>query len=162
MFPLLALGLIGILALSAACGPSSPADEAGGGQGAADMAAETEAMGMIPSSKAAEYIGQEGTVRGVVKDYQWISGRSGRPHLLLFDTGAQVERGSSISQQEIPDTFTVVVWKKDALENNFPSSTNFGPMYLDKTVCVTGKIGQDFDNRPSIEAKTPDQLKVDC
>ena len=131
------------------------------GQRVSQTNMRTEAMGYIPSSKAGKYIGQRGTVRGIVKDYQWISGRPGRPHLLLFDTGALIERGSPISEQEIPDTFTVIIWKEDALAN-FPSSTNFGPVYLDKVVCVTGTIEIDFGDRPSIRATHPDQLKADC
>ena len=176
VFPLLVLGLIGMLTLAVGCGGSgaagSGASDGGGSGGDAvaadqdpgDMAAETEAMGFIPSSKAGEYMGQEATVRGVIEDYQWISGRSGRPHLLLFDTPAIVKRGSTISEQEIPDTFTVVVWREDALkpENNFPSTSNFGPNYLQKVVCVTGTIEKDWDDRPSITARSGDQLKVDC
>ena len=177
IFPLLIMVLIGLLALTG-CGSSSSSGnsgtgsgsegggnaDAGGAPGMADplaMAAETEAMGFIPSSKAGEHLGETGTVRGVVKDYQWISGRPKKPHLLLFDTGALIERGSSISDQEIPDTFTVVIWKEDALKN-FPGSTNLGPTYEDKTVCVTGTIEKDFDDRPSITVTHPDQLKVDC
>jgi hypothetical protein len=125
------------------------------------MVLQTEQMGFIPSSKAGQHVGEEATVRGLVKDYQWISGRPKRPHLLLFDTGALIERGSSISEQEIPDTFTVVIWKEDALAN-FPSSTNFGPVYLDKVVCVTGTIEIDFGDRPSIRATHANQLKADC
>ena len=182
MFPLLVLGLIGMLTLAVGCGTSSPSggsEPAGGssnGGGAGDttsasadqdadaMVKDTEAMGFIPSSKAGEHLGQEVTVRGVVKDYQWISGRTGRPHLLLFDTPAIVKRGSTISEQEIPDTFTVVVWREDALkpENNFPSTSNFGPNYLQKVVCVTGTVEKDWDDRPSITARSGDQLKADC
>ena len=156
---ILALLALGIIALTG-CGGSTD----GGAAGPADPAAmvlQTEQMGFIPSSKAGQHVGEEATVRGLVKDYQWISGRPKRPHLLLFDTGALIERGSSISEQEIPDTFTVVIWKEDALAN-FPSSTNFGPVYLDKVVCVTGTIEIDFGDRPSIRATHADQLKADC
>ncbi len=161
-FALLALGIIALTG----CGASSPSGGStdGGAAGPADPAAmvsQTEQMGFIPSSKAGQHVGEEATVRGLVKDYQWISGRPKRPHLLLFDTGALIERGSSISEQEIPDTFTVVIWKEDALAN-FPSSTNFGPVYLDKVVCVTGTIEIDFGDRPSIRATHADQLKADC
>ena len=159
---IIALLALGIIALTG-CGASSPSGGSTDG-GAADPAAmvlQTEQMGFIPSSKAGQHVGEEATVRGLVKDYQWISGRPKRPHLLLFDTGALIERGSSISEQEIPDTFTVVIWKEDALAN-FPSSTNFGPVYLDKVVCVTGTIEIDFGDRPSIRATHADQLKADC
>ena len=174
VFPLLVMALVGMLTLAMGCGASSPSggSESGGGssEGAASasdpgtLATETEAMGFIPSSKAGDHVGAENvTVRGIVKDYQWISGRPGRPHLLLFDTGALIARGSSISEQEIPDTFTVQIWKEDALKpENFPESTNFAPIYLDKVVCVTGTIEKDWDDRPSIRATHSDQLKADC
>ena len=170
IFALLALGTLGMLAITGCGSSSSPNADAtdGGAEGSASgvqdpaaMVQETESMGFIPSSKAGQHVGEEATVRGVVKDYQWISGMPDKPHLLLFDTGALVERGSSISEQEIPDTFTVVIWKPDALAN-FPSSTNFGPIYLDKVLCVTGTIEKDFDDRPSITATHPDQIKTDC
>ena len=45
------------------------------GQRVSQTNMRTEAMGYIPSSKVGKYIGQHGTVRGIVKDYQWISGR---------------------------------------------------------------------------------------
>ncbi len=89
--PLLILGTFGALAFTG-CGGS-------GGNVAQDKeaqvaaSAETEAMGFIPSSKAAEHMGEEGTVRGSVKDYQFISGGKGRPYILLFDKPGVVERG---------------------------------------------------------------------
>jgi len=125
-------------------------------QGAAS-AAETEAMRYIPSSKAAEHMGEEGTVRGSVKDYQFISGGQGRPYTLLFDKPGVVERGSSISDMTIPETFKVVTWKED--RKNFPS--NFAAGYTGKTVCATGAI-EDYDGSPAIVARDPSQLEIDC
>ena len=131
------------------------------GQRVSQTNMRTKAMGYIPFSKAGKYIGQHGTVRGMVKDYQWISGRPERPHLLLFDTPALVESGSNASGQVMPNTFTVVISKEDAL-HNFSGGTDFGSKYLEKGVCVTGTIEKDFDDRPSITAKSPVQLRPDC
>jgi hypothetical protein len=160
LLPLVLLALISIVVIIS-CGGSSGSVPAEKEPQAADpaVADASEAMGYIPSSKAAEHMGEEGTVRGYVKDYQWISGKPGRPFLLLFDVAALVERGSSISEQEIPKTFTVVVWKKDT--KNFPATTNFGPGYTGKTVCATGLI-EDYEGSPAIVVNNPSQLEIDC
>ena len=158
LFSLLILGAIGALAIIG-CGASS----GDGGQGAAAAGAvddsATEAMGFIPSSKAGQHMGEEVTVRGLVKDYQWISGKPGRPTLLLFDVAALVERGSSISDQEIPSTFTVVVWKEDT--RKWPPAPSFGAVFNNKTVCATGMI-EDYEGSPAIVATEPSQLKIGC
>ena len=116
-------------------------------------------MGLIPSSKAAQHMGEEVTVRGTVKDYQWISGKPGRPTLLLFDQGASVERGSSISDQEIPETFTVVVWKEDT--SKWPPAASFGAVFNKKIVCAKGLI-EDYEGSPAIVARDPSQLEIGC
>ncbi len=154
-FPLLILGLIGTLSVIACGGASGSVAQEAEAQ-AADVIA-TEAMGFIPSPKAGEHVGEEGTVRGSVKDYQYVSGKTGRPYILLFDVPGIVERGSSISDMETPQTFTVVVWKD--FHKNFPS--NFAAGYTGKTVCVTGMIG-DYDGSPAIEVQDPSQLEIDC
>lgn len=159
LFPLLVLGIFGALAVTGCGGEDQlTAAEAADAEAAA-VASASEAMGFIPSSKAGEHMGENVTVRGSVRDYQWISGKTGKPTLLLFDTPALVERGSQISDQEIPNTFTVVVWKKDA--KNFPGTTNLGPTYNGKTVCVTGLI-EDYEGSPAIIATDGSQLIIDC
>ncbi len=161
LFPRLVLGAIVALAVTG-CGGSA-GDEPTAAQAAdaeaAAVSTASEAMGFIPSSKAGEHMGEEVTVRGSVRDYQWISGKTGKPTLLLFDTPALVERGSSISDQEIPTTFTVVVWKKDA--KNFPGTTNLCPTYNGKIVCVTGLV-EDYEGSPAIIATESSQLEIDC
>ncbi len=164
--PLLIVGMIAILA-ALACGPSASSDGAAKADsaaspdvGAADaggIASESKALGYIPSSEAGAHLGEEGTVRGHVKDYQYQSGKKGRPYILLFDVGGVVERGSGVSDMETPQTFTAVIWKDD--RKNFPS--NFAVEYTGKTVCITGLI-EDYDGSPSIVAKDPSQLKIDC
>ena len=161
LFRLLVVGAIAALAVIG-CGGSGGAELTAAQAADAEAAAAaiaSEAMGFIPSSRAGQHLGEEVTVRGSVRDYQWISGKTGKPTLLLFDTPALVERGSSISEQEIPTTFTVVVWKKDA--KNFPGTTNLGPTYNGKIVCVTGLI-EDYEGSPAIVATDPSQLKIDC
>ena len=155
VIPILFFGLTGVLAVIG-CGSSAvPVDAEEG----VSLAAETEAMGMVPSSKAGEHIGEEVTVRGLVKDYQWISGVPGRPTLLLFDTAALVERGSSISDQEIPETFRVVVWREDSFK--WPPAASFGAAFNKKVVCAKGLI-EVFDGSPAIVATEPAQLEIDC
>ncbi len=155
LLPLLVLGTIGTLAFTGCGGNGAQGTEAQAAA-AADVSA-TEAMGYIPSSKAEEHMGEEGTVRGNVKDYQFISGGKGRPYILLFDKPGVVERGSSISDMETPESFKVVIWKDD--RKNFPS--NFAAGYTGKTVCATGVI-EDYDGSPAIVARDPSQLEIDC
>lgn len=155
--PLLLLGLIGSLAIMA-CGGSSGSvgAQTAGGEAGAD-AAVTEAMGFIPSFKAGEHLGENVTVRGDVFDYRYISGKKGRPYVLLFDVPATVERGSGISDMVHTKTFKVVVWKDD--HKNFPS--NFAAGYEGRTVCVTGVI-EEFDGDVAIFASDPSQLEKGC
>ena len=122
----------------------------------ADVAA-SEALGYIPSSKAAEHMGEEGTVRGSVKAYNYISGATGRPYILIFDKPGIVERGSSVSDLTVPSSFKVVIWKQ--YHKNFPS--NFAAGYEGHTVCATGTI-VDYLGDPAIEAQDPSQLEIDC
>ncbi len=156
LLPLLVLGAIGALAFTG-CGGSGGNVAQDSEVQAASAAPETEAMGFIPSSKAEEHMGEEGTVRGNVKDYQFISGGKGRPYILLFDKPGVVERGSSISDMETPESFKVVIWKDD--RKNFPS--NFAAGYTGKTVCATGMI-EDYAGSPAIVAHDPSQLEIDC
>ena len=152
LFPLLILGAIGALA-AAGCGGN-----AGQGSAPADAAASaTEALGYIPSSKAGEHMGEEGTVRGNVKAYNYISGATGRPYILIFDKPGIVERGSGVSDLTVPSSFKVVIWKDD--RGNFPP--NFAAGYAGHTVCATGMI-VDYNGDPAIEAQDPSQLEIDC
>ncbi len=143
-----------------ACGGSggSVGSDAGA---AADVAvvdvAASEALGYIPSPKAGEHMGEVGTVRGSVKDYNYISGAKGRPYILIFDKPNIIERGSGVSDLEVPSSFKVVVWKD--YHKNFPA--NFAGAYAGHTVCVTGTI-VDYNGDPAIEAQDPSQLEIDC
>ena len=166
LYPLLVLGAIGTLALTA-CGGSggnvaqkadakSSAQAAEAAASAADASA-AEAAGYIPSSKAGDHMGEEGTVQGSVKAYNYISGAKGRPYILIFDKPNIIERGSGVSDLEVPSSFKVVVWKD--YHKNFPA--NFAGGYAGHTVCVTGTI-VDYNGDPAIEAQDPSQLEIDC
>ena len=152
---LLVFGAIGVPALTA-CGGSgaqgiAPASEA---ELAIDVAA-----GYIPSSKDEEHMGEVGTVRGSVVDYNYKQSAKGRPYTLIFDNPGIVSqlplhlRGDL----EAPVTFKVVIWKDD--HKNFPA--NFASGYEGHTVCATGMI-VDYKGDPAIEAHDPSQLKIDC
>jgi len=151
-FPLLIVGAIGALAVIG-CGGSGGNED----QAAAADASATEALGYISSSKAGEHMGEEGTVRGSVKAYNYISGAKGRPYILIFDKPGIVERGSSVSDLTVPSSFKVVIWKD--YHKNFPS--NFAAGYEGHTVCATGTI-VDYLGDPAIEVQDPSQLEIDC
>ena len=155
VFSLLILGAIGALALAGCGGSSTNVAQDTETQGAALAAAE--ALGYIPSSKAGEHMGEEGTVRGSVKDYNYISGAKGRPYILIFDKPRIVKRRAAFGDLEVPESFKVVIWKD--YHKNFPA--NFAGAYVGHTVCATGLI-VDYNGDPAIEAHDPSQLKIDC
>ena len=155
VFSSLILGAIGALALTGCGGSSTNVAQDTETQGAALAAAE--ALGYIPSSKAGEHMGEEGTVRGSVKDYNYISGAKGRPYILIFDKPGIVKRRAAFGDLEVPESFKVVIWKD--YHNNFPA--NFAGAYAGHTVCATGLI-VDYNGDPAIEAHDPSQLKIDC
>ena len=155
VFSSLILGAIGALALAGCGGSSTNVAQDTETQGAALAAAE--ALGYIPSSKAGEHMGEEGTVRGSVKDYNYISGAKGRPYILIFDKPGIVKRRAAFGDLEVPESFKVVIWKD--YHKNFPA--NFAGAYVGHTVCATGLI-VDYNGDPAIEAHDPSQLKIDC
>ena len=155
VFSLLILGAIGALALAGCGGSSTNVAQDTETQGAAQAAAE--ALSYIPSSKAGEHMGEEGTVRGSVKDYNYISGAKGRPYILIFDKPGIVKRRAAFGDLEVPESFKVVIWKD--YHKNFPA--NFAGAYVGHTVCATGLI-VDYNGDPAIEAHDPSQLKIDC
>jgi len=162
LLPLLVLGAIGTLALTG-CGGSggnvaqeADASAAEAAASAADASA-AEAAGYIPSAKAGDHMGEEGTVQGSVKAYNYISGAKGRPYILIFDKPNIIERGSGVSDLEVPSSFKAVIWKD--YHNNFPA--NFAGAYAGHTVCATGTI-VEYNGDPAIEAQDPSQLEIDC
>jgi hypothetical protein len=154
-FPLLLLTLISVLAL-VACGSSSQSDAEA--ETADDQAAaEAAAAGYILPARASEHVGEEGTLRGVVVDYLYVTGKPGRPTLLLFDRATGFSAGSLVSDIKTPDTTSILIWRED--KKHFPA--DFSKLWTGKTLCVTGTI-ELFDNKPVIIATDPSQIKLDC
>ena len=155
-FPMLLLSS-SLLIVAIACGSSSSDGKQSEKQAAASATAEAIASesGFVTSASAEEHVGETVTVRGPVKDYQLITGRSGRPTLLLFDIGAGVQAGSLVSNQVVPKTFAVLIWRVD--KKNFPN--NLGTFYKGMTLCVTGEI-EIWDDKPIINATDQSQIKV--
>ena len=153
-FPVLLLSSA-LLIAAMACGSSSNGDAEEAAAVAATAEAIAAASGFLTSVSAEEHVGEEVTVRGVVADYQRITGRSGRPTLLLFDVGGGVQAGSLVSNQLTPDTFSVLIWRVDT--KNFPA--NLGVFYTGKTLCVTGTI-EIWDDKTIINATDQSQIEI--
>ena len=125
--------------------------------GKAEADAAAVVAGYIPSSQMGEKVGEEGTVRGRIADYLYVTGKPRKPTLLLFDVAAGFSAGSLVSDIKTPDTPSILVWRED--KKNF--RTDFYRFFTGKTVCVTGKI-ELFDNKPVIIATNESQIQVDC
>jgi hypothetical protein len=96
----------------------------------------------IPSAKAKDHVGQEGTVCGKVADTRYLeSGK--KPTFLNFD-------------ERYPNhTFTVVIFGENRAKFGTPEKD-----YLDKNICVTGKI-EDYNGKPEIIVTEPQQIKAE-
>jgi hypothetical protein len=95
----------------------------------------------IPAAKARDYVGQDGTVCGKVADTRYLdSGK--RPTFLNFD-------------DRYPNhTFTAVIFGENRAKFGTPEKD-----YLDKHICVTGKI-EDYNGKPQIIVTEPQQIKA--
>ena len=156
-FPLLIVSLL-MPAILAACGGTGaqPIDSAV----EVDAAAAADAIvaaGYVPSIRASEHVGESVTVKGQVRDYQYHDGKAGKPTLILFDEAGVVERGSSISDMETPETFTMVVMRKD--KPNFPP--HYGQNWNGKVLCVTGTIEVYFGS-PAMIVSDAANVVPDC
>jgi len=159
LFPLLVLGVIGAMS-STGCGKDAPQlTEAQRAAAAAwaEVAAASEALGCIPSSKAAKHMGKEVTVRGNITDYQYNSNEGGKPYTLLFNKPGVAESESPISELDTSKAFKVVIWEES--RENFPA--NFAAAYAGNMVCATGTI-VEYAGNPAIEAQNPSQLEIGC
>ncbi len=92
---------------------------------------------------------------GKIVDYYYATGDSRKPTLLLFDKSAPREGQRRILKPE--NQFSVVVWREAS--KAFPS--NFGGLYVGKTVCATGVV-ELYEESPVIIASTPDQIVEGC
>ena len=87
LFSLLVFGIISAMAFTA-CGEAAPelTESQRVAEAAwADAAATSEAKGYIASSRASRHLGDEGTVRSTITDYQYDSDLTGKPYTLLFN-----------------------------------------------------------------------------
>ena len=89
----------------------------------------------IPAAEAAQHIGEEATVCGLVKDY-FFSTTGSKPTFILFERSgaARVITGRGLDSAELNITFTVLILGKD--KSSFPA--NFGSFYTGKMICATG------------------------
>lgn len=155
IFPLL-IGSLFMAAALAACGGTGakPIDSVASSEVDADAIA---AAGYIPSIRAIDHVGETGTVKGLIRDYQYHDGKPGKPTLLLFDEAGLLTRGSSVSDMETPDTFSIVVMRKD--KPNFPA--HYAQNWSGQIVCVTGTIEMYFD-KPVMIVSDAANISVDC
>jgi hypothetical protein len=95
----------------------------------------------IPSAKAKEHVGQDGTVCGKVADTRYLESAR-RPTFLNFD-------------ERYPNhTFTAVIFGENRAKFGAPEKD-----YLDRDICVTGKI-EDYNGKPQIIVTEPQQIKA--
>jgi hypothetical protein len=95
----------------------------------------------ITSSQAKDHIGETVTVCGPVADTRHLDSGSGHT-FLNFD-------------KHYPDhTFTAFIDGQDHAKFGTPEKD-----YLDKEICVTGKI-QQYNGKPEIVLTSPEQVKV--
>lgn len=154
-FPVLLLSSVFLIA-AMACGSSSNGDSEAASGVASTAEAIAAASGFLTSASVDEHVGEEVTVRGLVADYQRITGRSGRPTLLLFGETTGVQAGSLVSNQITPDAlFSVLIWRVD--QKHFPA--NLGPFYTGKTICVTGTV-EIWDDKTIINATDQSQIEI--
>ena len=99
------------------------------------------AANALTASQAAEHIGEQTTVCGVVASTKYAAKSKGQPTYLNFD-------------QPYPHhIFTVVIWGSDRPKFGTPETTLMG-----KQVCATGMI-RGYHGKPEIIANEPQQLR---
>jgi endonuclease G len=106
--------------------------------------ANSQEQKQIPSSQAAQHVGEQGTVCGMVASSRYVSTSHSKPTFLNF--------GKPYPQEE----FTVVIWSDDRSKFGHPEET-----YLHKNICVTGDI-TSYRGTPQIIARDPRQIKLQC
>jgi hypothetical protein len=95
----------------------------------------------IAAADACRYVGQTGTVCGVVVSGRFAARSKGRPTFLNLD-------------QPWPNhVFTVVIWQRDRAK--FPASPE--AYYRDRRICVTGRI-VEYRGRAQIVVTAPAQV----
>ena len=122
----------------------------------------------IPAAEAGQHFGEEVTVCGLVKDYDFKDTGT-RPTFILFDQSGPASLitggGRGLGGTELNISFTALILGKD--KSNFPA--NFGSFYTGKMICATGLIeklpqgsGRFSEDNPAIVAQSSSQIDVDC
>jgi hypothetical protein len=96
----------------------------------------------ITAGEAKNHVGEKTTVCGKVVGIHFVSSGKGQPTFIHFD------------EQYPNQIFTVVIWGVDRPKFGRPEET-----YLDKDVCVTGKI-TIYLRIPEIVATNPNQIRL--
>jgi hypothetical protein len=96
----------------------------------------------ITAGEAKNHVGEKTTVCGKVVGIHFVSSGKGQPTFIHFD------------EQYPNQIFTVVIWGADRPKFGRPEET-----YLDKDVCVTGKIAM-YLRIPQIVATNPNQIRL--
>ena len=159
LFSLLVFGIISAMAISA-CGEEAPqlTESQRAAEAAwAEAAAVSEALGYLASSKSSEHLGDEGTVRGTITDYQYNSDADGKPYTLLFNNPGFAESEPPISELKASEAFKLVILEDD--RENFPAP--FAAGYTRNMVGATGII-IDYEGSPAIALQEPDQVEIGC
>ena len=159
LFSLLVFGIISPMTFTA-CGEDAPelTESQRVAEAAwADTAAISEAKGYIASSRASKHLGDEGTVRSTITDYQYDSDMTGKPYTLLFNKPDVAESEPPKSELKASEAFKLVIWE-DAREK-FPAQ--FAAEYTGNMVCATGMI-IDFEGSPAIAINEPNQVEIGC
>jgi hypothetical protein len=96
----------------------------------------------ITAGEAKYHVGEKITVCGKVVGIHFVSSGKGQPTFIHFD------------EQYPNQIFTVLIWGADRPKFGRPEET-----YLDKNVCVTGKI-TIYLRIPEIVATNPSQIRL--
>jgi hypothetical protein len=106
--------------------------------------ASAEPPAALNWDEAADHIGEEATVCGLVMGAAYASGSNGQPTFLNVG-------------RDFPDParFTVVIWGADRPSFTAPPET----AYLNQTICVEGII-EEFDGMAEMIINRPSQITV--
>jgi hypothetical protein len=94
----------------------------------------------MPAAQPGQYIGERGTVYGIVASSRYLSSSRSKPTFLNLGKPYPIE------------SFTVVIWPDDRPQFGHPEDT-----YLHKNICVSGGI-TSYQGKPQIVVGNPAQI----